>query len=234
MLNGSGNNIIHVMASKNYQKPLQNLMESLYRYSSTFKLHFVELGNAPFYDNFFDRKEKITYKDWENRIAQIRISSYLEFNYEEGDRVLSIDTDMVFKDDPFRVFEIFKDGDILLSTRDHQDKIPVTACFFGFVWNDRTQSFLRHIREQAETKLNWSTLIAFRKKRQHTGVDWWLDQDVLCAAYLDGYHNLKIRDIGWHWSYDVNHKLNRKSKEGIIKRDSAKALHYKNSKKWRN
>jgi len=234
MENGLSRNIIHVMVSSNYQKPFQDLIESLYKYSK-FELHLVELGNIPFYDSLSGPKKKITYndRDWDGKRAQIRVESYLKFDYKEGDRVLSMDADMVVKEDPFRVFDLF-DGDVLLSTRDHFDKMPVIACFWGFVYNDRTYNFLNYIKKQVKEKLNWKVLRDFRKRRQHTGTDWWIDQDVLCSVYQDGYKDLKIRDIGWHWSYDINHKLNRKSREGKIKRDSAKALHYKNSKKWRN
>ena len=234
MGNGSINNIIHVMVSDDYKNLFLELMKSLNKYSSPFKLHFVELGNAPCYEIFSGEKEKVVYEDWQGRRAQIRLKSYLDFDYREGDRIISMDTDMLVMEDPFKMFDIFKGGDVFLSTRDHKDKIPVTACFLGFIWNERTRSFLKFIKNQVEEKLNWHVLREFRRRRQHIGMDWWIDQDVLCALYMEGYKDLRVRDIGWHWSYDNNYKLNVKSWEGKIKRESAKVIHYKNSKKWRN
>jgi len=226
--------IVHVMVSKDYEDMFNSFIRSLQTYSK-FKIHLVELiSKEPFklkYSFKEKEKRKVKFADWNNKLLQVRIASLLDFNYKQGDRVLVLDVDLLFKCNPFEVFDKFR-GDLLLSTRDHENEYPVIACFWGFVYSRNIENFLYFIYRQA-MKPNWEPLIKFRKKQQHIGYDWWIDQDILCTVYKEGYRNLRVSDIGWQYSYDINHKKN-KGKEGLKKELEAKVLHTKKSKDLRN
>jgi len=222
--------IIHVMVSKNYEELFRLFVKNLQAYNTTFKTHLVELGDVKSFKILSTPKERSVNKNWHNKTLQIRMASLLDFNYKQGDRVLVLDVDLLFKCNPFEIFNKFN-GDLFLSTRDHKSNYPVIACLWGFVYSRNIENFLYFVYRQA-MKSNWEPLIKFRKKYQHLDYNWWIDQDILCTVYKEGYRNLRIKDIGWQYSYDVNHKKN-KGKEGLEKKLEAKVLHTKRSKDLR-
>jgi len=224
--------IIHVVVSKSYKDVFTDFMGTLQLYVENFKVHLVELDELNI-DLPFAEKITVTGNDWKKRICQIKITSLLDFDYELGDRVLVLDSDLLFKCNPFEVFDIFKGGDVFLSTRDYKSIYPVIGCFWGFVWNEKTERLLRYFKENA-IKPTWGALNSLKRKWGHN-TSWWIDQDLLCALYLKGFGDVKIKDIGWHYSYDMvgKRKNMTKVKEGI-QIFSAKVLHYKKSKELRD
>jgi len=223
--------IIHVMVSKNYEDEFTNFIESLQLYTSNFKIHLVELGRLTV--DLPDIENIVITDNWEDRILQIRMTSLLDFNYEVGDRVLVLDIDLLFKCNPFEIFDIFKRGDVFLSSRNYKSLYPIIGCFWGFIWNEKTKELLQHFKENS-IKPTWGAVNHLRKKWGHNNTSWWIDQDLLCALYTKGFKNIKVKDIGWHYSYDMKVKRKNITKhEKAVQLFSAKVLHFKQSNNLR-
>lgn len=119
----------------------------------------------------------------------------------DGSKVISADADLHFLKDPFEAFKPYiysktqdQKFDIVVTTRPYQYKYPINAGVVMFNVNDRVRRFLTFVMSQLYD-LTWQPLIDFQKKFGHTGTDWYIDQDLWCAVYLNRQEILERFDV---------------------------------------
>lgn len=124
-----------------------------------------------------------------------------------GDTVLLLDTDMIFKADPFEVFLL--DFDLCYTTRPvHNHRSPVNGGFSGWRVNERTKRLFRFLLAQIDEP-TWPAYQVVRKRLcrddRRMELDWWTHQDLLCTLHKSGAPTpCKLYNVGpeWNWCPD--------------------------------
>lgn len=175
---------------------------------------------------------KIPKKEWINYRMFSKINRLLKMGFKHGDNVFVLDTDLMVQDDIFKVFE--KGFDIYYTTRHYKHVFPINAGVWGFNYNCRSEKFLRFYIEQMINP-TWFPYVEFCNKFKRSGLDWWCDQDFLCAVYNNKEDlpiECKILDIGSKYNFcgdtDVNSfEIARKQIMDKIGNTDYKILHFK-------
>jgi hypothetical protein len=103
-------------------------------------------------------------------------------NLNKGDNILVFDADLIFLDDPFKMFN--SNFDFVYTTRHYNDIYKVNGGVWGYTYNDISSKFLNFYQYNL-TNPSWSPYIKFRKNHRYNNninhLDWWVDQDWLCV-----------------------------------------------------
>jgi hypothetical protein len=120
-----------------------------------------------------------------------------------GSKVISADADLYYLKNPFEAFE--KDFDIAVTTRGYNYKYPINAGVVMMRVNDKVRGLLNFIMNQIYER-NWDRLIDYQNKFNHSGNDWYIDQDIwnCCWLYREAIEKtfgVKIIDIGPKYNF---------------------------------
>lgn len=119
--------------------------------------------------------------------------------------VISADADLYYLKDPFFAFKMHKDFDIAVTTRPYKYHYPINGGVVMFRVNNRVRGFLNFLASQI-FKRTWPELIFYQKQFNHTGNHWYIDQDMICVAWLfkedmQKRFGVKIVDVGPYFNY---------------------------------
>lgn len=158
-----------------------------------------------------------------------------------GDQVLLLDTDMVFRGNPFEVFDL--PFDMCYTTRPFKNTLsPVNGGFNGWRVSPRTHGLWTWMVNQAEHP-DWPHYLQVRQKLlrvdRQAELDWWSHQDLLCAMHkapaLPFLCN--FRDVGsnYNWCPDSGggRALTEEAKERFFRgcqNPDVVVIHYKELK----
>ncbi len=168
------------------EEMLRLCLLTLRKYNRTCEIRFYTHGVSPRKREWLTRKfnlniSDLSDKDWVEREQASKIYKIKELGLVDGDRVLFLDADLVFRDDPFKVFE--EDFDVFVTSRYYAYPYPLNAGVWGFKYNDNSRRFLEFYLEQV-TSPDWDPLVTLYNRYSHTGR--WLDQDFLCVWFMIG------------------------------------------------
>jgi hypothetical protein len=135
---------------------------------------------------------------WTNRRMTHRMELALELPISYGDKVLVLDTDLLFQGDPFKVFQE-ADFDLFYTSRAFKSNYNVNGGVWGFVNNACSRELLKFMVDQAKNP-SWGPYENFRNRFRKNDLreeDWWTNQDLLCV--LSEYHppiDVSLYDAG--------------------------------------
>lgn len=145
-------------------------------------------------------------EDWLNKMMYCKIKTILNFydELQEGDEVLVLDTDLIFKSDPFEVFSS-NDFDVFVTSRHYYYHYSVNAGVWGFVKNKKTDKFILDFVNQI-TNPTYEPLLKFRQRfNRDDSLNWWVDQDYLCVVYEENLKNknknIELFDAGYRYNF---------------------------------
>lgn len=178
-------NIALITCSGTFEEEMLKLcLSTLRKYNQTCEIRFYTHGMSPRKRERLNRKfnlniSDLSDKDWVEREQASKIFKVKELGLADGDRVLFLDADLVFRDDPFKVFE--EDFDVFVTSRYYPYPYPLNAGVWGSKYNDDSRRFLEFYLAQV-TSPGWGPLVTLYNRYSHTGR--WLDQDFLCVWFL--------------------------------------------------
>ena len=153
---------------------------------------------------------------WDGRRMTCKIEKFCDFvnskDIPEGSEIIISDTDIVFQDDPFSVFD--NKFDIFYTTRGYDYKYTINAGFWGIKKNSNSVSFVDYFVKEINDP-SWKEFQDFRAKEQRLEppaienyVDWWSDQDFLCVINDKGMppalNDVSVYDAGNRYNYCPN------------------------------
>ena len=164
---------------------------------------------------------------------------------KDGDRLMVMDADLYFLDDPFNAFE--KDFDLAVTTRCHEYRYPINGGVFYFRINKKTRTLVDFYLMQCKDP-TWPPLVKFRStgrngrvlsKQKKYNPDWEIGQDFLCAVWENGLNpevGGKVIDLGPEYNYCPNTDVyGRKKAQEMIecayRLKTVKTLHLKSELK---
>lgn len=173
------------------QKKVEPCIRSLLQYVSCRIILYARHGfNLPVEQRLLDDR-------WDFRRMTHRMEIASELPVKIGDRVISSDVDVFFQGDPFQVFNT--KFDLFYTTRDYECDSPVNAGIWGFVKNARSDYALQFMLNQV-LEPTWEPYLLIRERLEHTArakeIDWWTNQDLLCAIHEAGLKNVATYDAG--------------------------------------
>lgn len=232
-------------------------LESLRRHHQECKIHLH-------YDNYFTKFklkrfninfEKINKKICQNRpvFYKTLMAKDLCLSLPEGDRILIVDFDILFQNNPFLMFEEFPDNDLyysycLMSTKDslRPEKIwksvrtKINGGVWGLVVNDKTKELMNfwidNLINPSWDKWVNNELRLSHDKKGLKGSKWFFsDQDFLnCIDWHEPPLSKPIKkvDVGYKYNYFTstwgyfNEELSMRNKFG---NKDYKIIHFKGS-----
>lgn len=118
--------------------------------------------------------------DGKRMFERMRIASQVG---ELGDNVMLFDTDTIFRQNPFKLFN--RSFDFAYTTRPVKNQAsPVNGGVTAWRVNLRTARLMRFLINQAQYP-TWPAYLDVRERlgRTDLGLDWWAHQDLLCALH---------------------------------------------------
>ena len=232
-------------------------LESLRRHNPKCKIHLH-------YDNYFTKfkfkKFNINFEKINKKICQNRPVFYktlmakeLCLKLPEGDRILIVDFDTLFQNNPFLMFEEFPDNDLyytycLMSSKDslRPEKIwkslksKINGGVWGLIVNDKTKELMKFWIDNLINP-SWDKWVNNELRLSHNqkglkGSKWFFsDQDFLnCIDWHDPPLSKPIKkvDVGYKYNYFTstwgyfNEELSMRNKIG---NKDYKIIHFKGS-----
>jgi lipopolysaccharide biosynthesis glycosyltransferase len=168
-LSNQCNCIIYLICHGWINGNIKNFEKELHQFSSKLNIISVHIKSG----------------QWEKRRMLSKINIFCSFVQntivENDSRILSLDTDMVFKDDPFKIFDKYPSSDIIITGRYYAYYFPINAGLWGIRKNKKSIAFIKFFKEQIN-KPTWKPYCEWLKKFKHFGdKDWYIDQDFLCT-----------------------------------------------------
>tara|TARA_A100001201_G_scaffold36515_4_gene38385 strand:+ start:1535 stop:2326 length:792 start_codon:yes stop_codon:yes gene_type:complete len=173
----------------------------------------------------------ISDSQWTNRKMTCKVECAANLpnvlNLNEGDNILVFDADLIFLDDPFKVFET--EFDFMYTTRHYYDTYKANGGVWGYKHNKVSSEFLNFYQYNLNNPA-WLPYVEFRKNHQYNrdlkNLDWWVDQDWLCVInnYKDKINNDNLLQMPITL-YDAGPKYNwiiRNGSDEVIKEINAK------------
>jgi len=134
-----------------------------------------------------------------------KISTLSDLDLKVGDRVVTMDTDMIAKRDVTSCFKM--DFDWAVTTRHYKYWYVINTGFEAFRWNAKTRDFLKFYLEQMKTP-TWEPYVKFRRKFNHPlHLEWFSEQDFFCAVWEDYVKtgktpgDISLADLGPGYNY---------------------------------
>lgn len=149
----------------------------------------------------------LTRDQFEGRIATCKVECVYEAVSSGATTCIAADVDMLFKHDPFALFE--NDGDVFVTRRPNNWKHPINGGLWAFRCNEAGQNFIRFYNEQVHKK-DWPPYRKYLKKFDHFDeVNWRIGQDFLnVIAKTPLPFPCKVTVLGpeWNWLHDSGAK----------------------------
>jgi hypothetical protein len=177
----------------------------------------------------------IKLSEWVGKRMYTKIAELSKVKFDKGDNAFVLDCDLVVQDNIFKVF----DGsfDVCYTTRHYSYFWPINAGVWGFQYNERTAKFLTFYVDEMYSPL-WPPYVRYRRMTlggSHDTLDWWCDQDFLCAVYEEGGNvpfDCRIKDLGPMYNYCPSHDtitfhVDRKNMLANVDNKEYKILHFK-------
>ncbi len=134
---------------------------------------------------------------WDGRRMTHRMEIIKHLPANDGDQIISCDVDVCFQGDPFKVFE--SPFDLFYTSRGYQCDSPVNAGVWGVRKTTDAKRLLNFMIDQANAP-TWAPYLSVRKRLERLDrnleVDWWANQDLLCAFREAGAPFGTIHDAG--------------------------------------
>lgn len=176
-------------------------------------------------------------KEWKGRIAKCKVERLECMPFQDGDNVLLIDADLIFKVDPFKIFDIWPEVDVFLTERHYDYHFPINGGLYGFRLFEAGWKFMRMHIDEVKNPM-WPPYVQWLKKYWHWGQEnWGVGQDFLCAIHMAGLPFegiLKILGPEWNWCPSIEEdrleetlKPAREDMARAEKNPDIKVLHYK-------
>lgn len=206
---------------KNY---INVCLESLRLYNKNCIINF-------FYNNEIIIKEyekyninfiKINRKECYNKLQyyKILITNKLCNKLDNNDKILILDCDLLFQNNPFSMFSKFPNNDIyythsIMSTKDSlrpnemwkNIDYKVNGGVWGIIVNDTTKKLMSFWINNLLNKVKWDKWINYKYHKEHgiNDLNWWVDQDFLnCIDNNELPFNLKKVNVGYKYNYFVS------------------------------
>ena len=202
-----------------------------------------ELNHSERLHEFNVQFRELKKKCWDGRRMACKIETIPEVieHSSDGDRILILDSDLYFQDDPFNMFD--DSNDVFLTSRSYKYQYPINAGVWGFVNNNKTRKFIDFFIQQCQNP-SWDKLVRmrkdFRRKGNAQAFDWWVDQDFLCMLFEHGppkeIAGVKVHDVGDRYNFcPSTDKLGNKKAAEILRAEVGNkevvVLHLKGSLK---
>ena len=185
--------------------------QSLRRYNKSCIVYFYykEDSVVKEYECFNIKFKKINDKKWHKRRLHHKgeLTRDILQNINTGDKLLVLDCDLLFQNNPFLMFDENPGYDLyytecVMSMWRVVDT-PVNGGVRGFVANENS---IRLLNFWLENNLNptWGPWVKFDNRilHQKNGVDWWYDQDFLnCIHFHKPPFKLKKINVGFKYNY---------------------------------
>lgn len=237
---------------KNYVKVcIQSLRE--HNKNCIINFYYTNPLSRFFYKKYNINFIKIDKEKIRNRqlFYKVNLAKDLSYKLDEGTELLVLDLDLLFQDDPFKMFKKYKKKDIfwscsLMSTPDslRPEKLwkLVDYKVNSGVWGIRiSKDIVKFMNFWVENMLNptWKKWVNYKYNKSHSingkiNLNWWCDQDFLnCIEENDDIlemFNLKKIDVGYKYNYYTstwgyfNEELSMRNKIGD---KDYKIIHFK-------
>jgi hypothetical protein len=181
---------------------------------------------------------KLAVSDWNGRrmTHRVEILQALAFEASLSSCVLSLDCDLYFQDDPFKIFLDHKNSDLIYTTcmmsEYHDVEYPVNGGVFGIRVNKRSKFLLNFwlLNRENPTWAQWMNY-SLRQEHKHHYPDWFFDQDFLnCIHRHPLPFEIAVTDAGSKYNYYTSKKgfYNREIEMGLkIGDPSYPIIHWK-------
>lgn len=124
---------------------------------------------------------------WDNRRMTNRMEIVRDLPVREGDCIISCDIDVKFQNDPFAVFE--NNFDLFYTSREYECDSTVNAGVWGIRKTTDSYDLLNFMINEAECP-SWPPYLFIRTRLNRNNrakeIDWWSNQDLLCAIHEYG------------------------------------------------
>jgi hypothetical protein len=155
-----------------------------------------------------------------------------------GAHIMSADVDTYFLKDPFQPFADRPGMDLGVTTRDYPHWAPINAGVFYLRVSERVRAWLQWFVAEIHDP-RWAPYRSIQTKQGHTGLDWDVDQDFLCACWnervaLRSLLGLNVEDAGPIYNYCPTVEVYPDAEERIRKayrEKSVAVLHLKSGLK---
>lgn len=231
-------NYVYMISVGKFQEHLPMMLKSLFRYCKcTVFLHVCDVELAKSLVEQFEEKVKIfemTEQEWVGRRMFCKIQRLRFHQWASEDCIFVLDTDLIIQGDIFKVFE--QNFDVCYTSRHYNYWAPVNGGVWGFKYNESSFRFLSFFVNQID-KPEWTPFVDYQKRVKHKpeNLDWWCDQDFLCAVH-EAKGNLpfdcKIIDLGSKYNFCpgadvIGQEQAEKEIIGKIGNSKYKILHFK-------
>ena len=204
------NNILFIWDSKpiNY---IDVCLQSLRLYNTNCNIYFYyyddEIKNR--YYKYNINFIKINYTEFKNKRMFYKINSTYQLiqKLDINSRLLILDCDLLFQNDPFIMFDKYKNYDLYYTTSVMTQWININYCVNGGVWginvNDNTRHFMSFWIDNM-IHPSWDKWINNEHRINHidSKLDWWIDQDFLnCVSSNVLPIPLKKINVGYKFNY---------------------------------
>lgn len=196
------NNIAYFINDKTINKTIINCINSLRKFSNCRILFYERDLKFKHKLNHEIEYFKINLDKWQNRRMTYKIENCLNLPIEKNDNVMVFDCDLIFNNDPFSVFN--NNFDFFYTTRHYECICKVNGGVWGFRNNDNSKNLINFLISQANNP-SWKPYLNIRKKFKRAdkkNLDWWSDQDLLCAIHEEKPPiQVNIYDAGHRYNY---------------------------------
>lgn len=202
-------NYVYLVCSGKFQEQLPVMLRSLFKHCHCkVLLHVFDVGSAfqkmlkksfPGLIDIFEMPKQ----EWEGQRMFCKVRRLLSNNFVFGDNVFVLDTDLFIQANIFEVFKLT--FDVCYTTRHYKYWAPANGGVWGFRYNERSQIFLDFFIKQM-SRPSWLPYIEYKKRVKHgvTNLDWWCDQDFLCALHENNKvlpFSCKVVDLGPRYNF---------------------------------
>lgn len=183
-------NTIVFIYDGNDERKIRRCISSIKKHSDC---EIILFSNDPF---SFDINYK-SLENWHGRRMTRRMEIIRNLPANSGDRIISCDIDVLFQGDPFEVFD--HEFDLFYTSREYDCISAVNAGVWGIKKSSASDSLLDFMIKQA-IKPSWGPYMAIRNKLDRNirsnELDWWSNQDLLCALHEYGSPVGRLFDAG--------------------------------------
>jgi len=134
---------------------------------------------------------------WDGRRMTHRMELIRDLPAKIGDCIISCDIDVKFQGDPFQVFAT--EFDLFYTSREYKCESSVNAGVWGIRKTADSDCILKFMISEA-IEPSWCPYLEIRKRLNRVDrnleIDWWTNQDLLCAIHEAGLSFGSIFDAG--------------------------------------
>jgi len=149
-------------------------------------------------------------EDWAGKRMFYRLQTASKYPWKDGDQVIIADTDLLFNDDPFKIFNENQNFDVFYTKRYDPKHFPINEGLSGYRWNKEKMSKYFNFWLKQATLFKAATWKPYRNnliKHGATSTDWQVGQIFLCTIHQERnkpnfpLKYMKFYDADCRWNY---------------------------------